>query len=1475
MCDPYNGQEEICGDGIDNNCDGNVDEGCQPPGPWPPPPGPPPPKQPGEDPCGNTAGDDPIMLSAQSAVTEPFTDFSVDTGLVPLGVTRTYASNDWSYSGGPVGVFGHAWHHDWEGWLSCSGGLCTVEMGGGSGTQFSFSASALSLDGTETWQTYQRAFAPAVYGQSDGYGGDQTITVLARRPSGEWILFANDGRELHFNTVCDACSNPGIDPYCKDAASGGKARLVRVVDARGTSVQVAYNRPGGVLVSLADDLGHSLTLQSTSACSTGLATALQYDGVTVATYSYIGSDLAQATDSDGAILRKYSYDPTSGRLLAVTNEGNDAIASFAYDAMSRAVGVIDKTSSVSIDYATPGSPRVVSYFGGTSSTCSRTFDRYGHVTNISDGCACGPARTFVWDYQKLTDVIDTNGHSTYSSYDQSGGRSYYEIDYVVNGYVRASRTSNWSYGQQRTVAQGVSVPLNRPSRYYDGGPGVTIDYDPTSQSIDPPGYSCQQAPLPTASVECRRIELGNIYSSSGTEIRERHATFYSYDARGRLTRTLGPINLDYPSASDVMPLEERVYWADTESLPRRGRLHQLKRYPSPTGTPLVTTYDYDMFGPYQITQPNGGTTTIVKDGRGRPTNVINADGGLVHTRYYDGLDARIQVLPSGRAVRSSYDTVGRPASIEYLSSDPDGAGTTATFAWGQYFTYDVAGNRTHIERRDATGVVTWRLDQQFDLQHRTVSETNPANPTASRTTTFDGSGFLQSVVDEQGRATTYSPDPFNRVGKVTRSGLDANGAPASVDVARYSYGAGFVVLNDQFGNIDSLAEVIDGKGQSTTYLPDQFGRQTVLTSPNQKGGQVQFAYDARGNLLQKSDLYVTVIYTYDGLNRALTMNATNAADSSSLSYTYRYDESGAAGQLTTVVEPDRTVQFGYDLIGRRTTEAIHENGVSAALVTQWVYATDGAVTDIIYASGLHVQMVRDPATRGVTRLVNVADGSAYASAVTRLPGGPVTGLTFGNGLTLSQAFNLRYEPQSVASGPLALGYTMTPAGDVGSATEAGVARNFGYDFLGRLTGAPSWLSYAYDNNGNRTSETVAGAVGSYQFTADLVTKRLTSGNMTQYGYGYDYQANVSGVAVFDSTGTKVTAATCLLHDALGRMVLAGPVSSKYLSPSYFNGNITCTQSGQVSKATAKFKYDSRGRRIARWLASTGQWTYIVSDAAGNPLSELVMPARSSGTWTKVRDYVWLEGRPIAQIEYPGPSGNSQGYNYYVHVDHIGLPRYLTNSAKQTVWSTTERPYGDVVEMTSTDPVSGRVVQTNLRLPGQHDERLLGSLGLQGPYYNWNRWYLPGTGRYLEMDPLALQGVLDVKGGLSGGAPEWFAYAHGNPLSYTDSKGLYGTKCCGYYQMRCAASPNNSWYCYVYQQVCNQPLSSPASDCIRKCLQEYDKDHSGGNIPQCLQNPYGPIDFVTSHKFCFEACLANPDVNPFTGDPEENDTACFE
>jgi RHS repeat-associated protein len=100
-------------------------------------------------------------------------------------------------------------------------------------------------------------------------------------------------------------------------------------------------------------------------------------------------------------------------------------------------------------------------------------------------------------------------------------------------------------------------------------------------------------------------------------------------------------------------------------------------------------------------------------------------------------------------------------------------------------------------------------------------------------------------------------------------------------------------------------------------------------------------------------------------------------------------------------------------------------------------------------------------------------------------------------------------------------------------------------------------------------------------------------------------------------------------------------------------------------------------------------------------------------------------------------------------------------------SSSRTPWGSTCTYGRTAPV--RPIVTNLRLPGQYDERLFaaaGLSGLQGPYYNWNRWYLPGLGRYLELDPVALDG--EFSGPLG---PEWYAYAGDNPLRFVDPAGL--------------------------------------------------------------------------------------------------------
>lgn len=190
----------------------------------------------------------------------------------------------------------------------------------------------------------------------------------------------------------------------------------------------------------------------------------------------------------------------------------------------------------------------------------------------------------------------------------------------------------------------------------------------------------------------------------------------------------------------------------------------------------------------------------------------------------------------------------------------------------------------------------------------------------------------------------------------------------------------------------------------------------------------------------------------------------------------------------------------------------------------------------------------------------------------------------------------------------------------------------------------------------------------------------------------------------------------------------------------------------------------------------------------------------------------------------------------------------TLPSAETHWDST-CSYGELA--------AGRQEVTNLRLPGQYDERLLGSLGLQGPYYNQNRWYLPGVGRYLEFDPMALMGAFN-----GGNGPDWYSYANGNPLRYIDRFGLAYTggsstpgtggdlASCSFYDEECARKnyvcpPNSDPYPCQAGKCCRKFDESDEARCARKCLIDEEQDcQYSGNRWTCR---------MKAHYKCYSEC----------------------
>ena len=105
--------------------------------------------------------------------------------------------------------------------------------------------------------------------------------------------------------------------------------------------------------------------------------------------------------------------------------------------------------------------------------------------------------------------------------------------------------------------------------------------------------------------------------------------------------------------------------------------------------------------------------------------------------------------------------------------------------------------------------------------------------------------------------------------------------------------------------------------------------------------------------------------------------------------------------------------------------------------------------------------------------------------------------------------------------------------------------------------------------------------------------------------------------------------------------------------------------------------------------------------------------------------------------------------YQVHTDHLGTPRAISNNQNEVLWRWEGDQFGDVL------PQSPVNLVMPLRHAGQYYDAEVNL------FYNYFRDYDPITGRYVESDPIGLDGGLNTYG-----------YVGGVVLDFTDSKGLY-------------------------------------------------------------------------------------------------------
>jgi RHS repeat-associated protein len=281
------------------------------------------------------------------------------------------------------------------------------------------------------------------------------------------------------------------------------------------------------------------------------------------------------------------------------------------------------------------------------------------------------------------------------------------------------------------------------------------------------------------------------------------------------------------------------------------------------------------------------------------------------------------------------------------------------------------------------------------------------------------------------------------------------------------------------------------------------------------------------------------------------------------------------------------------------------------------------------------------------------------------------------------------------------------------------SHSYGYDVLDRLTTAlsgaatPTTRQYGYDAIGNRLNETADGLLTNYGYGPDSHRLQNLTGATTR-SYGYDGAGN--------------------------------PVTIDARTHTYNLAN-RLTKIAQGATTIASYKHNALGQRVAKTIGSTT--TRYVYDEQGRLIGEY------AANGALIQETVWLNDLPVATLRPTGTGTPTPIAVYYVHADHLGSPRAITRPSDDAIvwrWDNAD-PFGD--HAADENPSGLGNFRYDLRFPGQQYDAEVGT------HYNYFRDYDPGTGRYLQSDPI----------GLEGGTSS-YAYPH-DPLAFVDSEGLLG------------------------------------------------------------------------------------------------------
>lgn len=1287
---------------------------------------------------------DPVN-TATGALMEAFTDLTLASPGAGMVFSRTYNSQDTV-----SGAFGPGWTFDQNVSLSAeSDGFFYLREPTGAISQF-------ALDAETGTYTAQDPGVTAVLTDRDGGGW-----IATSRVDGEFefdstgrLLRMTDSRGLgvdltytagRLTTITDdlgqtltltwtgagatarvtqIAASDGKTVTYGYATTAGDYRLVTVTGIDGEQSAYGYDAATGYLNSITDPAGghwaqttyDATTGRVTSQTGpTGDVTTFQWDPYSeTATITlpsgevrqdiYQGNVLVSQVDNNGRVTT-VSYDannhPTSetnaaqertdtqyderGNLISRTippagKRDYELVETWTYDDDNRVLTHTDVMGGTTT-YTYDAMGNMLTQTNALGETTTWTYNTLGQILTSTD--ALGNVTTLAYDaHANLTSVTTAEGRVTTYTYDLSHNRlSRTDPAGNVAGLSAAQReeyTSHWTYdvfGRTLTATD----PSDATTTYaYDELGRLTTLTDATGASTT---YTYDDAGRPLTITDALGGVTTNTYDDAGnliTKVGPDGATVtFDYDDENRLVSTTDAIGNASGASAATKRMHTTLFTYDTSDRVTSVRLPD----PDDPTRYLATTTTYDDLGrPVTVMDPSGAITRTTYNAAGLPLTTTDPTGVTANATY-DALGRVITTTQAGLTTTTTYNEVGQVTA----TSTSDGATTTYEYDddgqllrvvsplgnvdgadpadYDTVFEYDANGNRTAVT--DATGN---RTETTYDPLGRPTVSTDPLGH--DTTYTYTDMGAVATVTTATGAATSYGYDALGAVVSVTKPEGDESSMT--------------------YDSAHRISTATSPEGFTTSYTYDLNGNLILTTLPD---GSIARTYDSVGRLtaIDYSDATPDMTATYDEAGRPATVT------SGTVTAAYEYDK---AGRTTSIDRDGHAFTYDYDELGRLTTRT-YPDGRSQGYTwgeTSRLHATtlsaSGTTTDVNYTYDIAGQLTETARENGPV--------SSYTyDTVGRL----TSASTVGGGTVVAQ--------QSIQRNAASQPVTVTTTVD-GSTTSV----IYSYDAMGQLTQECSPLSgavcestspkvtYTYDANGNRATQTDGTTTTTYTFDSDdrlLSTSDGTDTTTYSYGDNGDLQAK--------TTGTDTTTYAYGLDGNLYNVL-------------------------QADGTAVAMAYDESGNRIQQDVDGTtsARWTW---DTAG------ALPVRVSESGDSI--YRWFTD-PQSGLGAPIASVSSLGTPTWLIADYTGTIIATTSTGGTTQGSVFDA-FGVATSGTATQP---------LGLHGQYFDDELGLYDMRA------RDYDPTTGQFTAKDSVAVP--------TGAAYYSSYSYGRNNPLVFSDVTG---------------------------------------------------------------------------------------------------------